>query len=581
MADLALIFAQTLPALPIAWQCLCKVEGFALFLNKEEGPNSIVLQEDCDTFSSVYIGQASHFAQIPLLQNRSHKIPPTWPKYGVDTARQWQGNVAGFVVDKARAQACVFRDRMGIIPIVGANKPDLGIITTSPTLYHSFCKGLSLNLDSAAQFLRINHDESQDDWYQGSFRLLPATCSLVTPNSRTVHRYWSLQDFEPLRVDFETATELIRSAFDTAMRRASQIPNPCLSLSGGLDSGAIAGWFCKNRAHQLPAAYSLVSSTHPESDESRILDLWQAHSALRVQRIDMAQISESTSALGLWGPVSAPGMHITLALFEHIARCQAQCTILTGFGGNFIVHARKENVLRELFAHRQFAQILAELRCLPLAQKRALLHRVALNRGPAAISRKLQELKRDLLAVLKPCTTLSCPELWLNRAFRSKHAPILGDPLYGMNQLQERAAILRTREWDYNMRMLDAVCRQSTARYYDPLLDPDLFLLCARIPAPHWSQQRNERKAWKAALSPLIAPAILAHPKVQSFDAHAYPSADFDPQTLSCGAPELAQILDFRELSRKLHQFQNCSLGAQAANPLYLWRAMSLLKAFG
>ncbi|MGI5830777.1 MAG: asparagine synthase-related protein [Bradymonadia bacterium] len=585
MADLALILGSPL-TLDAPWRCIDKDGDFALYFNESEGVEPLFFTEREERYSAAYIGHPTHFAQKPIVKPADCMgISPTWTKHRQNLAEQWKGRVAGFVYDKILREANVFRDRLGHIPVVYVRTKKRLVFTTNPQLYLSLCKDLALNQHSLAAYLRVQHDESDLDWYEGSYRVLPASYCYGKAAALKTRSYWALGDLKSLNVDFSQASALIADAFDKSMRRAAMRRNPVLSLSGGLDSGAIAGWFCKNAEQALPKAYTLVSSKQRTSDESDIIDVWQSETPLQIQRIDMAQIPENADAAALWGPISSPGMHIAYALFQSIAKNTENATILTGFGGNFIVQSRDEVMMRECLRSGKFTSFFEEFRLRSRSERRLMAKRFLANAFHGIIPSLLQCLpSRVSQKLIRPPHPLADVESWLTAEFRQRHRAADFDPVFSMSQAQERAATLRSREWELSMRMLDSICRQCRLSYHDPLFDAEFFELCARIPARFWHYRNAYRAAWKSAIKPLLPKAVLEHPKIQSFDAHAYPEKAFDAEYIEKNAkqfrPDLLKVLNIDILSNKLRKYQACKGSDADFSPLYLWRAASLLRAF-
>lgn len=124
-----------------------------------------------------------------------------------------------------------------------------------------FAAGASSDVDDTTVVDRMlfNFTSDERSWYRA---LTSSPCGAVTchdPLGRSLRRYWSVSDVPDVRLPRdEDYVEAVDALFDRAVAQTlSDIERPAISLSGGLDSQAVASYVCR----QLPAGRTLPAYT--------------------------------------------------------------------------------------------------------------------------------------------------------------------------------------------------------------------------------------------------------------------------------------------------------------------------------
>ena len=499
-------------------------------------------------------------------------------------------NCAGIIWQPKAGKLCVFRDKFGFIPMMLIRHSDDSLtITTSPEFHDHATKTHALNRAYFGRFLRLIDSTSTDDVFEHTERILPGEIRhfLIPSNPYTAHVqtcrtscYWNRRHYAPFNKSYHDLAHELR---DVLVDAASRMPsdNPVFTLSGGLDSSGILAAFCNARKPISVDAISLVSQRHGNCDESHELDILERAFPIQLKRVNMDHawpLSEPQlyTKYHAYGPHVAPGIESTLALYRTIETHFGSRTIITGYGGNFIVKVRDEALWSHLFttlhqSRQSRSDLIAEICALRPSHCRTLLARCLGNIADGKIKAFFKQISCPIPSpsILQPIFAAQFPSERI-------------DPVFAMSHCQERAWLPISWEWEMCTRALDMIARETSHAYYDPLFDPRVYDFCAQIPPQFFLKCHDYRTIYKDALRSLLPPEIIQHPKIQSFDdlmldgfrTHAKALIQ---EKIDDSPNWVQEIIKTSELSKQFSQF--CELSTNRTTMPYpisnIWRALS------
>ena len=526
MADLCLTTVLTLPE-PGAWQSVAASASWRLSSIALAGPHSLAVACGEEVVVAV-LGAGGHGIAESML-GEAGAIYDDWCERGAlrRLERLVTLPVSGVIFWPRRDAVCVFRDKFGVMPWMVHASPESGMsVTSSPERHTAATAQAPLDETWFGRFLWGIDAASRDDCFVGSERLRAGESLWLRDGRAAYERYWC-PSHSPNGSSAKDHTAQLREALFSAVSRIPGDLPLVFTLSGGLDSSGILAAHCSGLAPGACAdAVSLVSARHPSCDESGELDILERAFPIRLRRISM----DGAWALAepnlyhqcrSYGPLVAPGIETSLAVYRAMRQTHGRCRIVTGYGGNFLVKVRREALWRDLIARRAWPELARELIHLRPHHARELLARLMAN---SADGKLLEVLKRLLPAplqqtIFRPRYAEADPQTWLCYDFVQRHGPESVDPIFSMTHGQERDFLPVSWEWEMRARALDWAARAGGVTQYDPLFDPELYALCAQFPPGDFLRHGDSRHLYKEALRPLLPHAILNHPKRQSFDA--------------------------------------------------------------
>ncbi len=508
---------------------------------------------------------------------------------------------AGLIWNKTTDECCIFRDIWGFV-VWGISRIHNDIeCTTSPEIFGQMVRGRPLNHARIASYLRQTEDDFRFDFFEHTERILPGECLILARDCSAffeavlrngdseaiekavgIHRisYWDNRRYCSFDASYEELVPELRKTLVDASSRIGACEDLCFTLSGGLDSSGVLSAYCallKDSGNKKFDAMSLISRQHSSCDESRELDVLESALPIRLMRVNMDEAwtfskPELYGKYWAWGPMGSPGIEVNLLGYQAVAKTLGARTIITGYGGNFIVKVRFEAMLRHILRQGKCSDWIDAVKNLDRGTIRFLLARTAAN----TFDGRIYALYRRLSTAPHQCDIESqCMSPWFYAQFGSNRI----DPVFSMSHLQERAWIPKSWDWEFAVRCLDKLARLTPHRFYDPLLDPVLYDFCAQIPPQFFERNGEYRKIYKDALAPLLPAAIISHPKCQSFDdmsheglaKHASPYVE--NRILSC-CHDCIQKQNLLELYRKYLEH----VGAKSSpyNLNNTWRPISL-----
>ncbi len=523
----------------IAWTSPSHLTPDWLVLHRS-GDHALALRPDHGQFQAQILEQ-NHWVAVVL----SHTATPQSVLNALFQYRKGFvghiGHASGIVWNIRTQEVCIFRDPFGFTPwmlrFYGSDVNGISA-TTSPELQADLTAECGLNRSWFTRFL-LEHDAAKhDDVFLNTGRILPGEFLCVSsgnfdtfienlknaediipqPKHHLIrYCFWYDKTPKPLEGTQQELAQELREMISRAVRRIPD-DNPCFTLSGGLDSTAILSSWCKAHSGTYDAV-SLVSGRHQSCDESHELDILEKHFPIRLQRVLMDEFwplsrLELYGKFRAYGPLVTPGIESILGAYEKIEQVSGPRTIITGYGGNFIVKVRQEALLRHLLKKRDFIRIAAELCSLSLPRMKYLVVRFLANIAHGEVRHFIRSLKRRYTSNIQQEFVHS----WLNPTFCAQFPGIVVDPFYEMSHIRERMMIPVFWNWEMRVRCMDMIARLCSHRFYDPLFDTELYEFCARIPPQYFLCCGEYRPIYKAALEPLLPPEIIHHPKCQSYD---------------------------------------------------------------
>lgn len=499
---------------PFPWFELTSASGFKLFVHPETGRHA----EWCATKD----GFALAYGTTCALSNMTAWMADNPRSDTLSDAIG--GGVAGVVV--TQQAIFVFRDKLGLIPLVMIRNIDRQclIVTTSPDLTDTLSAGKPIHARWLAHYLCGHWDTSVEDVMTDVCRVLPGEVLCIRAGLVRRQKYWPKSSFfRPLDVkDTDEAVRMLRNALVDAVGRIPQKRQAVYTLSGGLDSGGIVAISCakQRQRDQRLTAVSLISKKYPTCDESREIGIMANALPIDVHLINMDAIQalSETEAyhMNAFGPVIMPGLETTLTLFRFIAQKWPDAQIITGYGGNYLMALSVRAHAHDLLIRKDFSGLFRLLKTFDRHTLRVLMAEQfsAMCDGKIRLTLKNAlpaHFKRRLFASENPC---ELGERWLKPAV-ALHAP--GTSLQ-YSLAQERLYAVCSWNNELRMRALDRILRATRMEMYDPLFDPELYEVCARLPASFYDLPGLERAGYRQALSPFLPGAILDHPKIQNFN---------------------------------------------------------------
>lgn len=173
-------------------------------------------------------------------------ILAAYDAWGTDCFRRLRGMWGLVIIDGARRQALVSRDRLGIKPVYLVRTPDVIGIASEIKQFASL-PGVKLapNEPVVRDYLWTGYEHAGETFFTGIKPLAEGTWQVIdvnTGNTSEPIQYWHPERIEPVIADADDAARQFREVLteSVSIHLRSDVPVGC-ALSGGLDSSAIAG----------------------------------------------------------------------------------------------------------------------------------------------------------------------------------------------------------------------------------------------------------------------------------------------------------------------------------------------------
>ncbi len=486
-----------------------------------------------------------------------------------------------------------FRDKLGCIPLVMIERERGVVVTTAPEIVCDATRGLALNEAWVVHYLRVESSLGLEDICEGQTRIPPGGCYIQRGAKCGVVRYWPTPSFfEPIQLKhIEDGIDQLRESLEKAVLRIPKDKPLVYSLSGGLDSGGIVGISCAHSSHKLKTV-SLISQKYASSDESHELGVLASALPLDMTYINMEDVPSLSNRVlyrhDAFCPTVLPGAETTYALFEAAARIAQGARLVVGHNGNALVYEDNETVLLDLLRRRDLAGLMKEAFSASKADYVNLARRMlrgALG-GRLRLTLKRALPKRMAERFFVQTNVWDSLGDWLTPIAQSAHPFVRFASMLGPDTAHMRASIVQSWRNELSMRIMCKFEHMTGVVVHDPLCDPNLYELCARLPAKLFLNCGKSRWGYREALKPFLPSEIIEHPKVKTFtepveDHFTTPEnrAWIEASIESMRDSELKKYIDFEALlCGYVRCADNMAAGQRPDFAAFckLWRAMSL-----
>lgn len=244
-------------------------------------------------------------------------------------------------------------------------------------------------------------------------RRLPAAHLLGVGAGRPLpRRYWEPEYRPPRRPPAEVVTAEVGSALHTAVARRLT-GRPAVLLSGGLDSSAVAALAA--RADPSIATYSAAFPSHPEADESSLIDTTVASLDIANTRLMVdggSVLAGAAQFIATWhAPPSTPNLFFWIPLLRRAAT-DGVTAMLDGEGGDE-VFGFSPFLLADHLRHGRVGDTLRLARQWPGAQSPPSRPVMLARLRRAAVRSALPAGAHQLMRAVRPLDTYAPP--WLPR----------------------------------------------------------------------------------------------------------------------------------------------------------------------
>lgn len=315
------------------------------------------------------LGQSGSTAAIAL-------VAAAYRRWGDDCPRHLRGDFACAVVDAARGTALVFVDHAGSRPVaVHHGEGRIAFASSALALTALASVGHELDLDRVAEALALA--PSPRSYVRGVTMVEAGTALAVTTAGVRSWRWWdpeaiAIDDLGSLDRHAGALWERLDAAVQAASTDASRLG---VSLSGGLDSTAVAAAAARSRATEVVRTYTSVPppgwvappTALTDPDESPLVrELVAAYPTLRPRFIDTTHRDLFAGHEPLWELGAVPLRNSMNAMWTTAITEEASAdgvdVLLTGAAGNWAFSADGPRVLVELVRHGRLLRATHEAR---------------------------------------------------------------------------------------------------------------------------------------------------------------------------------------------------------------------------
>lgn len=346
----------------------------------------------------------------------------------------------------------------------------------------------------------LNFTDAAASYYMGLERVPCGAVAIHRTDRRTLRNYWSVAGLEPLQIaNADEAVELVRAEMRSAVAAALEdARQPAISLSGGLDSQAVASFALRElgEGKQLHSFTGVpIKAWLPKPDRRLVYDeranvgaLAKRYSSLRPHFLtgEEAATGETLDRmllLGSWPPLNEMNAHWLHAI--HRAAARSGCDImLHGELGDSGISYDGLTAFPEWLAQGHWAQLLRELRALDDGRPlwRRAISQAAMPLMPRALRRLIDRARGQLASPFDKWSPLCADGLQTRAAIDRAEASGYDIDHYSFRaSAAARAAMIAAPvsegpELSLALRLLHGIERR------DPTGYRPLWELCARLP---------------------------------------------------------------------------------------------------
>lgn len=213
-------------------------------------------------------------------------------KFGVrDALNRFNGMWAFALYDQKNRKLILARDRFGVKPLYYfRNGKDLYFSSELKTITHSVDFRFTLNYQALGEFVQQSLQDTTESSFFNEIKSVPAGCFLEFnlddfDQEPLLHKYWVGLEEE---CEERLTPEEVYKLFDDSVRIRMRSDVPVgLTLSGGIDSSAIAAMMTKHAADRSNINVLSIVSPGSNEDESEFVDLVANHLGLNVTKIEL------------------------------------------------------------------------------------------------------------------------------------------------------------------------------------------------------------------------------------------------------------------------------------------------------
>ena len=283
----------------------------------------------------------------PLRPSDCELLAHAYRAWGRDLQAHVLGEYAAVVYDQREQTALLTHDALGVTPLFYSRRA--GGIAFATDIIDLIDDDAAAMVDDEylADFLAWGFTTTERTPYTPIRRVLPGHSMVWSSGELRALRTWNLSDAPNVRCrDDAEYEERFRALLSAGVRAARGPSGPTwVSLSGGLDSSSIAAIAARDDAHDL-AAYSVVSSTWPEADESRWMRAVVEHCNLPWHTVEIeTMLPFSQLPGGFHGePTHAVIGEQQLQIENTLLRSHGANVMLSGHAGDVVLCASQGDV---------------------------------------------------------------------------------------------------------------------------------------------------------------------------------------------------------------------------------------------
>jgi asparagine synthase (glutamine-hydrolysing) len=422
-----------------------------------------------------------------------------YERHGDDVARHLVGDFSFVIYDVRQRRLLAVRDRFARRPLYYAwHRGALLVTNNLPTLLAVAELASELDEFAIGDFLLFGRNLHPERTTYARISRVPAARQCVFP-SATMTRYWSLPEEDEPRKTAEIHEEF-REIFARAVADRARADRVVISLSGGLDSNAVAATLTRQRTHGVSAITTVFSNLFRD-DEGHYAQLaadaygipLEIHAGGHCEPFERWDDPHVRGLEPTDEPCSAPFYDFLGSI------AQKSRVVLTGEGGDPMLYS----------SHDYFFRMLRRFQLLRFARE-SLGYAITRRRRPPlnVRSQLLRALGRD--PAMPDYPTWLDPEfekrLGLRERWREIHVP--RGPRHGYRN--EAWRILDSASWSRSFEGTDAGSTGVAVEWLSPWLDQRLAEFLFSIPPmPHFANKDLVREAMRG----WIPEAVRLRPK--------------------------------------------------------------------
>ncbi|MDQ6942134.1 MAG: asparagine synthase-related protein [Candidatus Eremiobacteraeota bacterium] len=286
----------------------------------------------------------------PLRPSDGELLAHAFRAWGRDLQAHVLGEYAALVYDLRAQTALLTHDALGVAPLFYSHRSGGIAFATDIIDLVDDAAAAAVDDEYLADFLACGFTTSERTPYRSILRVLPGQSmwwSAGELRALRALRTWDLADAPMVRCrDDAEYEERFRALLSAGVQSARDPNGPTwVSLSGGLDSSSIASIAARDDAHDL-AAYSIVSSTWPDADESRWMRAVVEQYALPWHKVEIeTMLPFSQLPGGFHGePTHAVIAEQQLQIENALLRSHGARVMLSGHAGDAVLCASPGDV---------------------------------------------------------------------------------------------------------------------------------------------------------------------------------------------------------------------------------------------